>query len=62
MDAALADRIKKSLESDGFKSIPLNYRERRIYHAHEEVDRMIGSENIPPELRVGPKLDSWIER
>jgi phenylpropionate dioxygenase-like ring-hydroxylating dioxygenase large terminal subunit len=54
--------IQKSLESDGFKSIPLNYQERRIYHLHEEIDRVIGAEHIPPQLRVKPVLDDWIER
>jgi phenylpropionate dioxygenase-like ring-hydroxylating dioxygenase large terminal subunit len=54
--------IQNSLESEGFKGIPLNYQERRIYHMHEEIDRVIGRENIPLELRVEPKLDPWIER
>jgi hypothetical protein len=62
MDAALADRIKKSLESDGFKSIPIDYRERRSITCTRRSCRMIGSEHIPPELRVEPSLDSWIER
>jgi len=54
--------IQKSLESPGFRGIPLNYQERRIYHVHENIDRAIGAERIPPELRVAPKLDTWIER
>ena len=54
--------IQSSVESEGFRGIPLNYQERRIYHLHEEIDRVIGCQNVPPELRVEPKLDSWIER
>jgi hypothetical protein len=54
--------IQKSLDSEGFTGIPLNYQERRIYHLHEQIDRVIGTENIPPELRVKPMLDAWIER
>jgi phenylpropionate dioxygenase-like ring-hydroxylating dioxygenase large terminal subunit len=54
--------IQKSLESPGFRGIPLNYQERRIYHLHETIDRTIGVEHIPPELRVESKLDGWIER
>jgi hypothetical protein len=54
--------IQKSLESPGFKGIPLSYQERRIYHVHETIDRTIGVERIPAELRVEPKLDDWIER
>ena len=54
--------IQKSLESPGFRGIPLNYQERRIYHIHEAIDRTIGVERIPPELRVEPKLEAWFER
>ena len=54
--------IQQSLESDGARGIPLNYQERRIYHLHEEIDRVIGSQKIPADLRVEPRLDAWIER
>lgn len=54
--------IQKSVESEGFKGITLNYQERRIYHLHEQIDRVIGREKIPAVLRVEPKLDAWIER
>ena len=37
--------------------MPLNYQERRIYHWHEELDRRIGVERIPPQLRVQPRLE-----
>lgn len=40
----------------------LNYQERRIYHWHEELDRRIGVEHIPEQLRVAPRLSGMIER
>jgi hypothetical protein len=30
----------------------LSYQERRIYHLHETIDRVIGPERIPEGLRV----------
>jgi hypothetical protein len=41
--------------------MPLNYQERRIYHWHEELDRRIGVDNIPPGLAVQPRLARYIE-
>jgi phenylpropionate dioxygenase-like ring-hydroxylating dioxygenase large terminal subunit len=53
--------IQKSVESYGFRGVPLSYQEARIYHWNQSADRMIGIENIPEELRVeqviGPE---WI--
>ncbi len=54
--------IQDSLESEGFKSVALSYQERRIYHLHEELDRLIGIENVPEELRVKQLLSEWVER
>ena len=54
--------IQKSVESPGFHGVPLNYQERRIYHLHEEIDRVIGVEQIPEALRVRPLLSEWVER
>ena len=34
----------------------LSYQERRIYHQHEELDRRIGVDLVPPALRVEPVL------
>ena len=53
--------IQKSLESEDFKGIPLNYQERRIYYFHEEVDRRIGVDLVPEMLRVERRLDSRVE-
>ncbi|HVW67390.1 MAG TPA: aromatic ring-hydroxylating dioxygenase subunit alpha [Steroidobacteraceae bacterium] len=60
-DLQFAEAIQESLMSAGFKGMPLNYQERRIYHWHEELDRRIGPERIPPELRVQPRLSPFWE-
>lgn len=48
--------IQQSIESGALDGVPLSYQERRIYHFHEYVDRVIGIDNVPPELRVVPRL------
>ena len=45
--------------SPGFRGIPLNYQERRIYHWHEELDRRIGAA-VPDTLRIPPLLEPWL--
>jgi len=53
--------IQKSVESYGFKGVPLSYQEARIYHWNQSADKMIGIDNIPPELRVAQVIgDEWI--
>ena len=53
--------IQKSVESYGFKGVPLSYQEARIYHWNQHADRMIGIDNIPPELRVEQVIgDEWM--
>jgi hypothetical protein len=53
--------IQKSVESYGFKGVPLSYQEARIYHWNQFADRLIGIENIPEELRVAQVIgDEWI--
>ena len=53
--------IQKSMESTGFKGVPLSYQEARIYHWNQWADRVIGIENIPEELRVGQVMgDEWL--
>ncbi|MBK01598.1 MAG: Rieske (2Fe-2S) domain-containing protein [Acidimicrobiaceae bacterium] len=53
--------IQKSMESPALTGIATNYQERRIWHMHEQIDRIIGVEQIPPELRVEPLLGPYIE-
>lgn len=54
--------MQRSLESPAMKGMPINYQERRIWNFHEQVDRMIGIDNIPKTLRVPQLLDAYIER
>jgi phenylpropionate dioxygenase-like ring-hydroxylating dioxygenase large terminal subunit len=61
-DVSFVEPIQASLNSRGFRSVPLNYQERRIYHWNEELDRRIGSERIPAHLRVTPVMGPLIER
>jgi hypothetical protein len=49
------------MESPALTGIPTNYQERRIWHMHEQLDRMIGVEQIPSELQVEPLLAPYIE-
>jgi phenylpropionate dioxygenase-like ring-hydroxylating dioxygenase large terminal subunit len=53
--------MQKSLESPAMRGMPINYQERRIWNFHEEVDRLIGIERIPEELRVEQLLAPYIE-
>ena len=60
-DLQFAPEIQASLETPGFRGIPLNYQERRIYHWHEELDRRIGRNRVPEGLAVDPVLKDWVE-
>jgi choline monooxygenase len=60
-DTQFAPQIQESVESPGFKGIPLNYQERRLYHWHEELDRRIGLNRVPEHLRVQQLLEDWVE-
>jgi phenylpropionate dioxygenase-like ring-hydroxylating dioxygenase large terminal subunit len=51
-DTQFGEAIQKSMESDGFKSVPLSYQEARIYSFHQSCDKMIGLENVPRHLAV----------
>ena len=53
--------IQKSVESYGFKGVPLSYQEARIYHWNQFADQLIGIENIPEELRVAQVMgEEWL--
>jgi choline monooxygenase len=60
-DLQFAAQIQESLQSPGFRGIPLNYQERRIYHWHEELDRRIDPQRVPAALRVLPVLEPYYE-
>jgi phenylpropionate dioxygenase-like ring-hydroxylating dioxygenase large terminal subunit len=60
-DTQFGVKIQKSMESSGFKGVPLSYQEARIYHWNQAADHMIGIENVPPELRVTQVIgQEWI--
>jgi phenylpropionate dioxygenase-like ring-hydroxylating dioxygenase large terminal subunit len=60
-DTEFGEWIQKSMQSYGFKGVPLSYQEARIYHWNQAADRMIGIDNIPEELRVAQVIgDEWI--
>jgi phenylpropionate dioxygenase-like ring-hydroxylating dioxygenase large terminal subunit len=52
---------QRAVLSRGFVGYRLSYMERRIYYAHESIDRVIGAERIPEELRAVPMLDAHRE-
>ena len=54
--------IQASMESPALAGIPINYQERRIWHLHEEIDRVIGTERIPPALRLQQVLGPYVEQ
>lgn len=60
-DTQFGEAIQKSMESKGFQGVPLSYQEARIYHWNQWADRLIGIDNIPPELRVEQAMsDDWL--
>lgn len=60
-DTEFGAKIQKSMESRGFTGVPLSYQESRIYHWNQAADRIIGIDNIPPELRVAQVIgEEWI--
>ncbi|MEZ5498739.1 MAG: aromatic ring-hydroxylating dioxygenase subunit alpha [Steroidobacteraceae bacterium] len=60
-DLQFAAQIQQSVMSPGFKGMPLNYQERRIYHWHEELDRRIGADQVPENLRIKPLLEPYYQ-
>lgn len=60
-DTEFGARIQRSMESRGFTGVPLSYQESRIYHWNQAADRIIGIDNIPPELRVAQVIgEEWM--
>ena len=60
-DTEFGKQIQRSVESWGFKGVPLSYQEARIYHWNQAADKMIGVNNIPETLSVEQVIgDEWI--
>lgn len=53
--------MQESMESPALSGMPINYQERRIWHLHEQIDRLIGAERIPAGMGVESLLSSYIE-
>jgi len=51
----------RAMLAPNFGGVPLSYQERRIWHFNETIDRVIGVERIPEDLRVKSLLDPFIE-
>jgi len=60
-DLTVLPGIQASIDAGAIDSIRLSYQERRIYHVHEAIDRAIGAELVPDELRVVPMLAPYVE-
>ena len=60
-DLQFAPQIQESLQSRGFRGMPLNYQERRIYHWHEELDRRIGLNRLPAGTAVAQVLGDFVD-
>lgn len=59
-DTQFSEAIQKSMESDGFKSVPLSYQEARIYSFHQSCDKMIGLDKVPGHLAVAQVIgEDW---
>jgi phenylpropionate dioxygenase-like ring-hydroxylating dioxygenase large terminal subunit len=60
-DLVLFPTVQRSIEAAAHTGIPLQYRERRIWQFHADLDRQIGVEQIPTQIRVDRLLDHYIE-
>ncbi len=61
-DMANLGSIQASMQAGAVTGMLTSYQERRIYWTHEEIDRRIGIDRIPPELRVTPRLMPLMEQ
>lgn len=53
--------MHRAMNSPLFEGVPLSYQERRIWHFNETIDRSIGIDRIPDELRIPQLLGDQIE-
>lgn len=59
-DVSCLASIQASLKSAAFTGMTLSYQERRIYWFHEQLDRYIGVDKLPPELAVKQVLKDYM--
>jgi len=55
-DLRLFRSMQRSLESGVMPSVVMGYQERALYWFQEEIDRRIGRDRIPAEMRITPML------
>lgn len=55
-DLRLFRSMQRSLESGVIPSVMMGYQERALYWFQEEIDRRIGRDRIPAEMRITPML------
>jgi phenylpropionate dioxygenase-like ring-hydroxylating dioxygenase large terminal subunit len=60
-DLTVLPGIQTSIDAGALDSIQLSYQERRIYHVHETIDRVIGPDRVPEALRVHQILGEHVE-
>jgi phenylpropionate dioxygenase-like ring-hydroxylating dioxygenase large terminal subunit len=62
-DCRNMEPMQRSLQSPAMRGVPISYQERRIWHFHEEIDRVIGIDvidSLDPALRVAPLLSTYV--
>jgi len=60
-DTMNLEPIQRSVEAAAHGGIPLNYQERRIWHAHTTIDSVIGRDKVPDHLAVPDLLSEWVD-
>ncbi len=53
--------MQESVDSPAISGFPINYQERRIWHFHEEIDRLIGPDRVPKGLAMDLLLEPYWE-
>jgi phenylpropionate dioxygenase-like ring-hydroxylating dioxygenase large terminal subunit len=53
--------IQHSMEHAAHGGQVVNYQERRIWHVHAWIDKVIGPDLIPPHLHVPDLLADWVD-
>jgi phenylpropionate dioxygenase-like ring-hydroxylating dioxygenase large terminal subunit len=51
-DTAYLEQVQKAIESGATEGLLTSYHERRVYHHEASIDRLIGIDNVPEQLRV----------
>jgi hypothetical protein len=53
--------IQRSMECAAHGGQVVNYQERRIWHVHAWIDKVIGPDRVPAHLRVPDLLADWVD-